>query len=241
MVEMMDDNRQTSGFGLRPRFSLLNLLVMVSVMGLLLLVIQQWREVEPLRQEVRRLRTELGYLVIEDPTKVYAIRAQSIEAIEPNTWRWRLYLPPGGKYSLNVFSGHISGLVRQPQMKQFEAAKRDGLGKLSSRKLEAGELKLDIKLVAEGEQWILETVPGGSHRIPQAYAEWLSLRRDAMAIFGVSQEQKVFENGQPVMLMYIPRPRFTTNSAGRSVTNLPSRDTDAIVVWLEQQPGIENN
>jgi hypothetical protein len=238
---MMSDNRQSFGVGIRPQFSLLNLLLLVTLIGLLLLVIQQWREVEPLRQEVRRLRTELGYLVIEDPTKVHAIRAQSIEAIEPNTWRWRLYLPPGETYSLNVFSGHISGPIRQPQMKQLETAKRDGLGKLTSRKLEAGELKLDIKLMLEEERWILWTIPGGSHRILPAHTEWLSQRRDAMAVYGVGQKQKTFENGQPVMLMYIPRPRITKNAAGRSVTNLPSRDTDAIVVWLEQQPTIETN
>jgi hypothetical protein len=126
-------------------------------------------------------------------------------------------------------------------MKQLETAKRDGLGKLTSRKLEAGELKLDVKLVVDGERWFLETIPGGSHRILPAHTEWLSQRRDAMAVYGVGQKQKVFESGQPVMLMYIPRPRSTKNAAGRSVTNLPNRDTDAIIVWLEQQPTIEKN
>jgi hypothetical protein len=62
-----------------------------------------------------------------------------------------------------------------------------------------------------------------------------------MAIFGVGQTQKVFESGQPVMLMYIPRPKITTNAAGRPVTNLPNRDTDVIVIWLEPQPTIEKD
>jgi hypothetical protein len=224
----------------RPRISLLNVLLITSIVALALLAIRQWQAVKPLRQEVQRLRTELGYLVIGDPGKVHAIQGQPIETVEPNRWRWRLFLPQGGQYSLNVFSGHLPPRVNRASLQEFEAAKREGRGKLTSRKLTSGELTLDVKLVNAGGRWILWTIPGGSHRVEPAF-EWLGDRDDVMALFQVGQKQKTKEPGERVMLMYIPKPTARTNEAGRSVTHHPNGDVDGMVVWLEPQPAPEND
>jgi hypothetical protein len=209
---------------------------MTSIVALALLVIRQWRAVEPLRQEVQQLRTELGFLVIGDPGKVHAIRGRSIEHVEPNTWRWRLYLPQGSQYSLNVFSGHLPPRVDKPRLQEFDAAKREGRGKLTSRKLTSGEFTLDVKLVNAGDRWIFETVPGGSHQVKAALGEWLGERDEVRAVFGVGQKQRTKERGERMMLMYIPKPTVRTNEVGSFIANLPNGDVDGIVVWLEPQP-----
>src|SRR5947207_15917846 len=87
----------------RPRISLLTALLLMTIAGLAIVVVLQWREVGPLRAENRRMRDELGYLSIDDPTKAYAIQLKTV-GDEP--WKWRVYLPPGGKYEMCCYSGH---------------------------------------------------------------------------------------------------------------------------------------
>jgi hypothetical protein len=55
-------------------------------------------------QEVKKLRDVAGYLKIEDKNLFYAI---ALDTYYPLTWRWRVYLPPGHKYSWNMFLGLV--------------------------------------------------------------------------------------------------------------------------------------
>jgi len=89
----------------RPRFSLLTLLLVTTIAALGVTVWQLGREVVPLREEIRRLRDEVGDLVVEDKSKFCAIRARTDEYL---TWKWRLWIPPGQTYVLKYKSGKIS-------------------------------------------------------------------------------------------------------------------------------------
>jgi len=80
------------------RFSILTLLLLTAIVALTITVVQFYRELTPLRAEVKQLRDETGQLTIEDPTKTHAIRLPT-ENDEPR--RYRVYLPPGRTYSLN--------------------------------------------------------------------------------------------------------------------------------------------
>jgi hypothetical protein len=48
--------------------------------------------------ELRRSRSELGYVNVDDPEK---INFTSVPLSEPLKWRWRVRLPEGRKYQLN--------------------------------------------------------------------------------------------------------------------------------------------
>ncbi|MCI0492400.1 MAG: hypothetical protein L0Z07_05650, partial [Planctomycetes bacterium] len=53
----------------RPRFTLLTLLLLMTIVAMAIAMIQLWREVGPLRADNRRLRQEFGYLSIRDENK----------------------------------------------------------------------------------------------------------------------------------------------------------------------------
>ena len=74
----------------RPRISILTALLLMTILAMAIVVAQQWREVGPLRSEVRRLRDELGQLSIEDPTKLHAIEVRTKDAM---IWKWRIWVP----------------------------------------------------------------------------------------------------------------------------------------------------
>lgn len=63
-----------------------------------------YRRVSEVEKELARLRTEAGYLKIEDETLFQAI---AIPCEDPLTWKWRCYLPKGSKYCWNSGSGMV--------------------------------------------------------------------------------------------------------------------------------------
>ena len=82
---MSDVAAQNSSSRGRSRFSLLTALMLMTIIGLLITVTKLWREVGPLRAEVRQMRTELGHLTIDDRNRAQAI---AIRQPNPNIWRW---------------------------------------------------------------------------------------------------------------------------------------------------------
>lgn len=89
---------------LRPRVSLLNLLLLTATVALAI-GLYQAREnnarilarVGTLDAENKRLRAEQGALTIEDPKKIHAIQ---IADPRDDVWSFRVYLPPGHDYYL---------------------------------------------------------------------------------------------------------------------------------------------
>ena len=65
--------------------------------------------------ELRQLRNEVGYLSVDDRSKVHVI---AVDMNEPDTWRWRIFLPQGVRYSWCLGFGDIPGKgVPQPKLK----------------------------------------------------------------------------------------------------------------------------
>lgn len=52
-------------------------------------------EAADVQAENVKLRAQLGFLTIGDEEKIHALR---LEEFRPNTWRYRVYLPPGRNY-----------------------------------------------------------------------------------------------------------------------------------------------
>ena len=79
----------------RRRFTRFSLLSLMLLTGLICVSASHFRltaEVNQLKLTNNELRTELGYLVIDDPEKAYLRSLESLEALK---WRFRVYLPPG--------------------------------------------------------------------------------------------------------------------------------------------------
>jgi hypothetical protein len=81
------------------RFSLLNLVLMTTIAALGIVVALQHRELAPLRQEVARLRTEVGELTIDDSQKLYAV---SVKKAGGYRWEWRIHYPEGHDFWVHL-------------------------------------------------------------------------------------------------------------------------------------------
>ncbi len=97
---MMDEKTT----GRRHQFSLLNLLLLTAVAALSLTVVTLWREVTPLRHEVRRLRAEVGELEVRDESRPHAIQ---LETDSDTNWKWLVWIPDGTNYVLHLANEKI--------------------------------------------------------------------------------------------------------------------------------------
>lgn len=93
---------------------------------------------QSLQQEVDALRAELGYFRVEPEDKVHVL---NLPQVESNHYRWRIYLPQGTKWKLNMEAAHTE----------------DGGGRVTSStssQLEGGEFVLHVKLYrTENGNW----------------------------------------------------------------------------------------
>lgn len=226
----------------RPRFSLLAALGLTTIVGLLLVIVQLWREVGPLRAEVRRLRSEVGSLTIEDPTKAYGI---SIPTFEKNTWKWRLYLPPGGKYSLHMRSGHLPARAKLPGGAWFDELLKRGSGGSSSGSTWGGEFMLEARLIQENDDWVLVTRHKSTDGPASAVStskntiypdEWLADSRSQSSTSDIpATKQASFEPGDPFLLLHIMRPVIKETPGGGYTITAPSGPADGFAVWIQQE------
>src|ERR1700742_2194003 len=81
----------------RPRVSLVAALLLMAVVGMAIVMVQMWRESGAQRQEIDRLRTELGYLSIDNAN---LICVKQIDVNEPDTRRLRIHLPKDKTFTL---------------------------------------------------------------------------------------------------------------------------------------------
>lgn len=81
----------------RFRFSLRQLAAAMVLVAMATVVVLQYREIATLRPELRKARDEAGHLTIDDPAKVYAI---AVRELRPDTWSWRVHIPPGKSFWL---------------------------------------------------------------------------------------------------------------------------------------------
>jgi len=93
----------------RPRVSLLTLMFVMTIVALSFGLWQANRKyssvLEPLRNEVHRLRNETGQLQIDDPTKIH-VRLSKV-LLERHTWEWRIHLPLNRSYLLYTVTNAI--------------------------------------------------------------------------------------------------------------------------------------
>jgi hypothetical protein len=199
----------------RPRFSLLSALLLMTVVCLAIVTAQLWREIGPLRAEVRRLRDEVGVLSIDDPTKVSAIR---VRTNEDYTWKWRIWVPDGRSYAIK-YSG--------------ESIPKNGTPKASGyiTLSQTGETWIEYKIRPEvgTKRWAdtLET-PHGS--VGGASQEWVKWKQQTGSGDGVGHTTKSFE---PDKVIVLARQRISQTAKSSDKIEDPSA---GFMIWLEPTP-----
>jgi hypothetical protein len=96
-------------------FSLRTLLLLVVIVCMAIPLALQTYNLQRAEAELRQLRNEVGYLSVDNRSKVHAI---AVDMNEPDTWRWRLFLPQGTRYSWCLGFGDIPAKgVPKPKIK----------------------------------------------------------------------------------------------------------------------------
>jgi hypothetical protein len=220
---------------LLPRISLATAFLLTTIVGLLIVTFQLWREVAPLREQVRNMRTELGLLNIEDPTVAQAIQ---LGTRETDHWKWRIYLPPGAEYELFVYSGKT--IPPRRGLNWFAAVKKDGSG--ISTTMDGGEFVFEVRLVKKGTQWMVSTSRGlgGDDGEMSIDGDWLSQKigRGVSSSAGFDKAA-TFRPGEAIHLMSMFEPVVTKNGTSTSWTS-PTGPANGIVIWIEQHSPATN-
>jgi hypothetical protein len=194
-----------------PRFSLLNTLLLMTIIGLTIVVVQLWREVGPLREEVRGLRNEVGRISVDDPTKLHAIRVDTADEL---TWKWRIWVPENRVYVIRCFGQEVP---------------KDGFpsegGSIWLREPGEHVIQYRIERDRRDDKWYgqLETVSGSVGKDLQPWVSWSSKTSTSG---GVGNTTRSFDADERVELI-----RHRVSQSGDS-TKIED-PAAGFMIWLE--------
>jgi hypothetical protein len=151
----------------RFQFSLSTLLLFTVIVAIAVASVVMYRRMKRAEEEFEKVRDMAGYLKVEDENLFYAI---ALECHEPWTWRWRVHLPAGYKYSWNVATRDIprTGIPRHegrvengtPRKKEIDATvvlylrrDPDGILRLNLQSHCADESPGGITMSVSDETW----------------------------------------------------------------------------------------
>lgn len=214
----------------RARFSLLTLVWLLTIAALSVGLWQTGREVLPLREEVARVRKELGYFPVDDPSK---IQIRRLRGKVPNAWRWRLYLPRSRSYTLYTFHGAAPDAAAFSKAKWCELLR--GQRGAHAEPIESGESSFESLLTKYGGQWWLVTGDVGETGTSVSLApqdKWLS-DETAWAVASDVSYEKVAVIGatDPVILLHVER---RVHGADEEAMD-DELTREQVVVWIESQ------
>jgi hypothetical protein len=213
--KLMDDAQPTPKRSWRPQLSLLSALLLMTIVGLAIVVVQLWREVDPLRTEVRQLREQVGVLTINDPSVVHVV---GVPTDADGVMKWRIYVPAHKTVMLRARCGDVTRTA-YPESK-FQ------------HNLGSGEQLLTITAKRQGNRGISLVAnihaPQGDSMVTMAFTEV-----DLTGVFEtyrVSSSTEVMDKNDKLALV---RSRF----APPGNSQLLGKDVPlpGYIIWLERQ------
>jgi hypothetical protein len=191
----------------------------MTIVGMAIVIAQLWREVGPLRAEVRHLRDEVGKLSIDDESKIHAIEVRSSE---PLLWKWRVWVPQGQSVLVRSQWGNIPSSGVPPAG--------------GSLHLKPGENWITLRAhpSPSGNSWSaqLETATssvGFSIQEPDRWWQWPTTSSTAE---GAGFTTTVAGERDPIFILKRVRVSPIRNP---SKLLRPTAPTAGFVVWLERQ------
>jgi hypothetical protein len=181
------------------------------------------------------MRGELGLLNIDDPAVAQAIQLGTGEA---DHWKWRIYLPPGGKYELFVYSGTIPPRDSRQNTNWYDTVRRNASGMSST--MDDGEFVFNVELKKVNAEWKVVTSRGSGliRGVMSVQGDWLSqmIGRGVTSSVGPDAATS-FRQGEPIHLMTLLEP-LTTRTGNSTLWSTPTGPANGIVVWIEQHPPV---
>jgi len=203
----------------RPRISIQTALLLMTILGMAIVIARLWREIGPLRVEVRHLRDETGRLSIENPTQMHAIE---VRTGDPLFWKWRVWVPEGKSAIVYTHWGKVPSTG-------VPAA--DG-----SLHLKAGETWITLRAhpSAGGNSWstLLESEGNSVGMGIQEADRWWQWPSTASVSDGASFTTAVAKESDSPFILKRLRVSPATNP-WKSAD--PSVYTSGFIVWLDEQ------
>ena len=214
------------------RFSVRDLLVFSALLCATLYCWYVTRRLQDAEAELRQLRTETGRLTVEDNSLVHAIE---IDTADPNSWRWRLFLPKGHRYSLNIASRDIpfEGVPNKPNSRSVSGEpywERDNEVIVNARlaKTELGEWILSVdSRIGDSKNQLGSVTATVDAKDMAALAKSSSFQVNILG----NDETDVCEPTEPIVL-YRKRPML--KSPGGS-TDFDKEPSSGLMIWLQPQ------
>lgn len=220
----------------RLRFSLLTLLLLLTIAALAVTVWRQSFEIEPLRQEVRRLRQEVGQLTIDDESKIYAIRVITADL---DVHRFRVYLPKNRRFNLNTRNETIPGKLNT-QSRQEWFASLPGSG--SSGNIDSGEFTIDVQVRPDPKKpdhWdFAYSINGRGGGTTGAVVPWLADRRVWTISDEVHRGKQIELDANDGLVLFALRKGDLKEFPGGYSTTGPdeSKEHPGLMLWIEPVP-----
>lgn len=221
----------------RLRFSLLNLVLVMTVVAMALVIYRQQGKIKGLTQTV----ADAGFLSVGDQSQYHAIYVPTYDEL---TWRWRVWLPEGNTYEFSALCNRIPpagypgpgdgrDIVYQGRMLYSE----DGLGSqvegygpgeyvvtYAIRKNES-TAGYDLTVRVEGGKWM-----GTSHPLSMNgdAPSWENDRRSATTVEGLESNRQRVESGEQLLLMKTQR-----YEDGELIPTLESAEKPGLMFWVQ--------
>jgi hypothetical protein len=231
---MQIESNQNPRLRWRPRFSLLSSLLLMTIVGMGIVISQLWRDVLPLRDEVLRLKQELGYLSIHDEDKIYAIQ---VPGLQSDVYRYRVFLPKSRKFMIKTRILNIPG-KKPTQSRQEWLSSLSGSG--MSTTIESGEQTIDVSVARDPDkknQWLLkcQTVGKAAGGTSGTIMPWMNDRRAWQTSGEVSiGQQREFNPDDGVVLFAVRQGVVKVFKGGYSTSGADeTKETPGMMLWIE--------
>lgn len=198
----------------RVQFSLITVLLVVTIVGLAMMVVLLWKKSSATQAEVRGLRDEVGRLVVDDPSRVHVAR---VRTPGEHTWKWRVWIPEGKSYALKFRMSQVPATGFPTNVTTFQ------LG-------QTGETWVEYRIEphAPPADWAdLLSTPIQSHSSSPEELNWMSKSRSTVDGEGVGYTTQSSEAGSRVLLY---RHRVSEKATSSKLIEDPS---EGFIIWLE--------
>ena len=216
----------------RPKVSLLSFLLTVSLVAV---GVSHWhnaRKLQSTMAELLKLRSEAGYITVDDKTKFHAL---AIESGDPNIWKWRLFIPKGTRYRWNIACENIPQStppakpgVASVSNERYWETDTNVLVTAQLRETDNGDWNLTVSSTIGNSA---DQMGGASLKIPADKIKW-------MQTAGSIENKEIGRNetavrdprGPIVLLQKRPCEKQANGSYSPSAGTMPG-----YVIWLSEQ------
>jgi hypothetical protein len=197
----------------RPRFSILTALLLMTILAMAIVLARLWREVGPLRPEVKDLRQRVGVLTIADPSVIQAV---GLPSETDDVYKWRIHVPTNQNATLLVKCGDVPRTgYPDADLRRILISEGENLVTIKGRSFEGEYMSLEAQIHGNDDSTIsLPQVSGPLTGVFQGDGLW--------------SEQTTMDSSNKLLLL---RKRYAPPGQNSALAN--DAPLPGFIIWLE--------